>query len=424
MAEKLAMKGGPRAVPAGMVKTWPPLTAADRKAVLAVFDSNVLHGTSAPQAVALQKEWAEYIGVKYCLVTNSGTSALHMAVAAAGIEPGDEVIVPAFTFWASAAAVLHHNAIPIFVDIDPKSYTIDPKKIEAAITKYTRGIMPVHIHGMPCDMDPINAIARKHNLVVVEDACQAHGATYKGKFTGNLGDTAGFSLNRSKNLTGGEGGLFTTNDENAYNIGVKLREFGEVVVKGKQREYNAYGLGWMYRPHEFVNAFVRAQLKRFPKYNEQRREMAAFLTEELKDIPGVEGPFTPRGINPCYFSYVVEFKPEQLGVKMLARQFREAAQAALRAEGVGMGQWQSRPVPGQTVFQERKGYGKGCPWSCKFARKGIVYRGDDYPETVKFLDAHSYLSSVFPPNDMRLMKRYVKGFKKVFSQPQEWLPKA
>ena len=424
MAEKLAIKGGARAVPEGIVKSWPPLTEEDKKAVLAVFDSGHLHGTSAPQAVALQKEWAEYIGVKYCLVTNSGTSALHMAVAAAGIEPGDEVIVPAFTFWASAAAVLHHNAIPIFVDIDPRTYCLDPKKIEAGITKYTKGIMPVHIHGMPCDMDPINAVARKHKLVVVEDACQAHGATYKGRFTGNLGDTAGFSLNRSKNLTGGEGGLFTTNDENAYNIGVKLREFGEVVVKGKQREYNAYGLGWMYRPHEFVNAFTRAQFKRFPQYNEQRRQMAAFLTEKLKDIPGVEPPYTPLGINPCYFSYVVEFRPDQLGVKMPVREFRLAAEKALRAEGISMGQWQSRAVPAQTVFQEKKGYGKGCPWTCRFARKDIVYRGEDYPETIKFLDAHSYLPAVYPPNDMKLMECYVKGFQKVFSQPKEWLANA
>jgi hypothetical protein len=109
---------------------------------------------------------------------------------------------------------------------------------------------------------------------------------------------------------------------------------------------------------------------------------------------------------------------------MPAREFRTAAEKALRAEGIGMGQWQSRPVPGQTVFQEKKGYGKGCPWTCKFAGREITYRGEDYPETVKFLDAHSYLSAVYPPNDMRLMECYVKGFQKVFSQPKEWLPTA
>jgi len=395
-----------------MVQAWPPLTQQDREAVLAVFDSEHLHGTSAPRALELQEKWAEYCGVKYCLVTNSGTSACHMAVAVAGVEPGDEVIVPAFTYWATAAAVLHQNAIPVFVDIDPKTYTIDPALIEAKITDRTKAIFPVDVHGMPCDMDPIFAIARKHNLAVISDCCQAHGAKYKGRRVGGIADATAFSCNRSKNLSGGEGGLFTTNDEGWYRHAARMREFGEVIIAGKEREYNAYGLGWMYRSHEFVNAFILSQLTRLDQYNAQRKEMAEFLTAELEQIPGLKGPYTPDYAEPVYFSYVVEFRPHEVGVDAPVEEFRKAVQKALAAEGIGMGQWQTMPVPAQSVFQEKKGYGKGCPWTCRFGRD-VEYRAEDYPRTIEFIASHSYLTGVYPPNDMNLMKLYVRGFRKV-----------
>ncbi|HOG52189.1 MAG TPA: DegT/DnrJ/EryC1/StrS family aminotransferase, partial [Lentisphaeria bacterium] len=279
--QELALFGGQPAVPTGMIKSWPPISQEDRDAVMAVFDSNIFHGTGAPNAVALQQEFADYLGVKYCLVTNSGTSALHMAVAALGIGPGDEVIVPAFTYWSTAAAVLHHNAIPVFVDIEDDAFCIDVRKIEAAITPKTKAILPVHIHGMPAAMTNIMALAKKHNLLVIGDACQAHGAAVNGKKVGTFEDTCGFSTNRSKNLSSGEGGFFVTNNEDAYRVAVKLREFGEVVVHGQTREYNAFGLGWMYRQHEFVNAFCRSQLKHLPENNARRKEFAEYLTAEL-----------------------------------------------------------------------------------------------------------------------------------------------
>jgi len=409
---KLALEGGPRVVPEGAVRTWPPLTQADRDAVMAVFDSNQLHGNSAPCALELQERWAQYCGTKYALVTNSGTASLHMAVAAAGLGPGDEVITSAFTYWSTAAAVLHHNAIPIFVDIDPKTYTMDPALIEERINDHTRAILPVHIHGMVADMDPINAVAKKHGLVVIEDACQAHGAEYKGVKTGALGDIGCFSCNRSKNLSGGEGGLWTTNNEAYRTHASMLREFGEVVVAGQVREYNAYGLGWMYRPHEFINAFILSQLDRLDDYNAQRRQFADYLTTELAGIPGFEGPYTPDYANPCYFSYVVTFKPEELGLDLTPAQWKRASQKALAAEGVGLGQWQTRPVPAQDVFHDRVGYGKGCPWTCQYGRGNIQY-DEDYPRTVEFIDAHAYLGGVYPPNTMELMQQYVDGFRKV-----------
>lgn len=409
---KLALEGGPRVVPEGLVQSWPPLTQADREAVLAVFDSGHLHGTSAPKALELQEKWAAYCGTKYALVTNSGTASLHMAVAAAGIGPGDEVITSAFTYWSTAAAVLHHNAIPVFVDIDPQTYTMDPALIEERITEHTRAILPVHIHGMPADMDPIKAIAKKYGLVVIEDACQAHGAEYKGVKTGALGDMGCFSCNRSKNLSGGEGGLWTSDNEEYLARAAKLREFGEVILPGKPREYNAYGLGWMYRPHEFVNAFILSQLERLDEYNAIRRQFADYLTKELAQIPGFEGPYTPDYANPCYFSYVVAFKPEQLELDLTPGEWKRAAQKALAAEGISLGQWQTRPVPYQDVFKDRVGYGKGCPWTCPFGR-GNIYYEEEYPRTVEFIEGHAYLAGVYPPNTMELMKLYIDGFAKI-----------
>jgi len=415
--QELAVFGGPRTVPAGMVKTWPPLTQEDRDAVMAVFDSNILHGTSAPNAVALQREFAEFLGVKHCLVTNSGTSALHMAIAALGIGPGDEVIVPAFTYWSTAAAVLHHNAIPIFVDIDPVSFCLDPDKIEAAITDRTKALFPVHIHGMPADMDRIMAIARKHKLLVIGDACQAHGAAVNGRKVGTIEDTCGFSTNRSKNLSSGEGGLFVTNNDEAFRVADMLRQFGEVLVHGEEREYNAYGLGWMYRQHEFINALCRSQLRHLPANNARRIEFAHYLSAALADIPGLKGPATPPGREPVYFSYIVRFRPEELGLDLPVPVFKAAVQKALAAEGIAMSQWQRVPVPAQSVFQDMEGYGKGCPWNCALYGKKIRYRGEDYPETLKFIAEHAYLGGVYPPNTMELMALFVAGLRKVMARP-------
>ncbi|HOX39434.1 MAG TPA: DegT/DnrJ/EryC1/StrS family aminotransferase [Candidatus Brocadiia bacterium] len=423
MATELAIKGGPRIVPDGMVKGWPPITQQDRDALLAVLDSGHLHGTSAPQALALQKEWAEYCGAKHCLVTNSGTSAIHMALAAARVEPGDEVIVPAFTYWSTAAAVLHQNAIPIFVDIDPRTFTMAPDLVEAAITDRTRALLPVDIHGMPCDYDPIMEIARRRGLVVIADACQSHGASYKGKRTGSIAHATAFSTNRSKNLSSGEGGLYTTDNDEYYEVASRMREFGEVVLPDQTREYNAFSLGWMYRSLEWTNAFCRSQLTRLEQYNAARREFAEYLTEQLAGIPGFDGPYTPPGVVPAYFSYIVRFRPEQAGLDAPMDRFKRAMIAALRAEGVNLGQWQTRPVPGQDVFQKRVGYGKGCPWTCRWGREA-TYRGEDYPRTIEFIANHSYLAGVYPPNTMELMKLYIEGFKKVADNAKKVLDAA
>ena len=223
-----------------------------------VLDRGVLWGAGAPEASALEKEWAQWLGTGYCLATNSGTAALHMAVASVGIGPGDEVITTPFSWTSTATCILHHNAIPVFADIEPRTCNIDPAKIEERITPSTKAILPVHLYGLPADMDPILDIARRHDLRVIEDCCQAHGAEYKGRRVGTLGDVAAFSLNALKNLSGGEGGLLVTNSEHTWQQAARVQQFGEQRLKDGTREYNAYGMGWMYRTTEMSAAFARS----------------------------------------------------------------------------------------------------------------------------------------------------------------------
>jgi len=416
MKQKLAIEGGPKTVPDGLEKPWPIITQDDIDAVVKVLKRGILWGPDAPEKVALEKEWAEYCGVKYCLATNTGTSALHACVAGVGVEAGDEVIVPAFTFWATAQAVLCQNAIPIFVDIDPVTYNIDPKKIEEKITEKTKAIIVVHVHGLPCDMDEINEIAKKHGLKVIEDAAHAHGALYKGKKTGSLGDIAMFSLNGTKNLPGGEGGLVTTNNPDFFEKARLTGMFGEKKIpKGNIRPYDAYTMGNNYRPVEMTNAFVRSQLKRLDEYNKKRIENANYLTEELSKIKEIIPPFVPSDRTHTYHIYRIKLDPQKIDYKDIKiEDFRWAVQNALFAEGVPVMEWHSFPVPGQKIFQRMDAYGKGCPWSCPYARKGIIYDVNDYPETQKMFAASFVLYTIYASNGLELMKYYVEAFHKVF----------
>lgn len=421
MPSDLALFGGPKAVPDGLCKPWPHITDEDRAAVAEVLSVEDIRTQRTVQSERLAEEWASYLGVKYCLPTNSGTAALHIALAAAGIEAGDEVICPAFTFWATAAAVLHHCAIPVFVDVEPGTWCMDPNLVEDAITPRTKAILPVHIHGLPATMAPILEIAERRGLVVIEDACQAHGATYLGRKVGSLGHGAGFSTQQSKCLTtGSEGGLYVTNDEGMFVRGQHLQYFGEAVVAGREsreQQYNARGLGWMYRGDVFGQAFCRSQLRRLDESNATRARNAAHLTASLTGIAGVETPVVPEDRGSAWYNYVVGVHPEPLGLEVEPARFRARIQEALTAEGVVCGQWQRMPVPAQDIFQSKQGYGKGWPWSVVEAVTGEPYRyaGADYPVAESFLARHFYLHGIWPPNGPELMDAYAAAMAKVMA---------
>ena len=375
--QRLAIDGGSPALQRADYGNWPIITTDDRKLINDVLDAGILAGGTAPQVAALEKEWAAYTGSKYCLTTCSGTAALHMSLAACGVGPGDEIITSAFTFLASASCALHQNAVPVFVDIDPRTYNMDPAKLEAAITERTKAIIPVHIQGLPADLDPILAIAKKYNLAVIEDACQAHGAEYKGRKVGTMGHTGTFSLNNYKNLCGGEGGLFTTDDQVLLDKGVLIRCFGDEVDEVSHRRiYNASILGYMYRNQELPAAFARGQLRHLDENNAQRIANAEYLTRELSKIPGVIPPYCPPDCKHVYFMYNVRFDPHAAGVNCEPRRFRIAVEKALYKEGMLVGQWQTMPVPAQDLFQSMLGYGGSrYPWAINEA-KGIKYNYD------------------------------------------------
>jgi len=230
------------------------------------------------EVAALEQEFASYCGVRHSIGVNSGTSALHLALLAAGVGPGDEVITVPFTFVATVAAILYAGAKPVFVDIDPRSFTIEVAKIEAAITKSTRAILPVHLYGQPADMDPILEIARQHRLIVIEDAAQAHGATYKGRRTGSMGDLACFSFYPGKNLGAyGEAGMVVTNNQ-AYERTIRmLRDWGQ------EKKYLHVLKGYNYRMEGIQGAILRVKLRHLEDWTEARREHAALYKELLSD---------------------------------------------------------------------------------------------------------------------------------------------
>jgi perosamine synthetase len=421
-SQNLAIAGGQPSLRRSDYRNWPVITADDRRLVNEVLDSGIVAGGTAPQASALEKEWAAYVGSKHCLTTVSGTSALHMALAACGIGPGDEVITSAFTFLASASCVLHQNAIPMFVDIDPRTYCMDPAKLEAAITERTKAIIPVHIQGVAADMDAIMAIARKHKLHVIEDACQAHGAEYKGKKVGSIGEIGTFSLNNSKNLCGGEGGLFVTDNEDLLKKGTLIRCFGDEVDEvSRRRVYNASILGYMYRNQELPAALARGQLMHLDENNAVRIANANNLTTELSKLPGLIPPYCPPGYTHVYWMYIVRFDPKAAGVDCPPRRFRIAVEKALYKEGLLIGQWQTMPVPQQDLFQSKLGYGSSrYPWQVNEA-KGIHYdyNVDQFPVAKALCDTYTVVYGVHPPNGQELMEKIVGAFRKVWARLDE-----
>jgi dTDP-4-amino-4,6-dideoxygalactose transaminase len=280
-------------------------------------------------------------GVKAATATTSGTTALHVALLAHGIGPGDEVITSPFTFIASANSVLYVGARPVFVDIDPATYNLNPSLIEAAITPRTKAILPVHLFGLSCDMDPVMAIAKKHGLAVIEDACQSHGAGYKGKRVGSFG-TGTFSLYPTKNMTSAEGGMITTDDTE---IDEKCRVIRQ---HGMRRRYYHDELGFNFRMTDVHAAIGLEQLKKLEGKNAKRRENAQFLSENLK---GVIVPFVPEGCEHVYHQYTVRVPNGK----------RDLLRANLQENGIGSEVYYPVPVHKQSFYIEELGYGVSLP---------------------------------------------------------------
>jgi dTDP-4-amino-4,6-dideoxygalactose transaminase len=245
-------------------------------AISRVLESS--HFVLGAEVVAFEEDFARYAGTKHTIGVNSGTSALHLALLAGGIGPGDEVITVPFTFVATIAAVLYTGARPVFVDIDPVTYTIDVNRIESAITSRTKAIVPVHLYGQAADMDPILAVARKYNLLIIEDACQAHGAEYKGRQVGGIGDMGCFSFYPGKNLGAcGEAGAVVSNNDQYVRTIRMLRDWGA------EKKYQHLLKGYNYRMEALQGAILRVKLTHLEGWTEARRAHAAAYTKRLTD---------------------------------------------------------------------------------------------------------------------------------------------
>ena len=323
---KLALYGGDP-VRTAPPPVWPIHDEREVEAAVRVAQSGKWQYGIGTEGTELETQFAEWIGSKYAISTINGTETMAIALKAAGVGPGDEVIMPTTTVVACPLCVLLVGAVPVPVDINPANMSIDPEAAEAAITEQTRALMPVHLYGIPADMDAMMAIAKRHNLIVLEDTAQAQGAEWKGKKVGTIGHFGSYSFQTSKTMISGDGGMITTNDAALADLCRSYRQFGNPQA-GAAHSYVV--TGGNYRISEFVAAVLKVQLTRVVELISRRTENADYLTQQLADVPGIHPLVLDERITQCsYLGYSTHYNAEELeGVH------RDVFLKALRAEGV------------------------------------------------------------------------------------------
>lgn len=343
--EKLALFGGEKTIEKNF--SWPVFNASEINAVGAVIQSGEWGNPNCDGFVeSFEKEFAEFCGTRFALSCVNGSVALRLALIACGVRPGDEVIVPPYTFIATASIVMEANCVPVFVDIEPDTYNIDPVAVEKAITSRTKAIIPVHFAGQACNMDALMAIADKYGLKVIEDACHAHGGEYKGTRLGSIGDAGCFSFQSSKNLTSGEGGMVVTQNEEISDLVNSLRNVGR--VKGGLW-YEHHNLGCNYRLTPLQAVLLSHQLKRLMEQTRRRNENGLYLSSLLEKIDGIT-PLT-RGHGETLHTYhIYIFRYDKSKFNNLPK--AEFA-VMLAAEGVPSFMGYPEPLYKQPVFQKK-----------------------------------------------------------------------
>ena len=364
----LAINGGPKTVEQEFI--WPLYDESDVDCVAEIVRSGKWGNPDCGGEVALfEKEFAAFCGSKYALSCVNGSVALRLSLIACGVKPGDEVLVPPYTFIATASIVIEANCVPVFVDIDPRTYNMDASKIEAAITPHTKAIIPVHFAGQACEMDQILSIAKKHGLRVIEDACHGHGAEYMGKKLGSIGDAGCFSFQSSKNLSSGEGGMIITNDDALYQMMNSLRNVGRV-EGGAWYEHHYAGCN--YRITQLQAVLLSSQLKRLEDQTMTRHRNGTYLNELLSKIEGI----TPlsRGLGETIHSYhIYIFKYDKTKFNGLSKvEFAKM----LAAEGVPCFMGYPEPLYKQPLFQKKN-------FMCYAIPEGVDYSTVQCPETEK-----------------------------------------
>jgi len=414
---KLALCGGKKV----REKPFPPhpiIGEEEKNAVMEVLERGKLstfiaqpgeHFLGGEKIKQFEKEFANYHSAKYAVAFNSATAALHAAVAACGVKAGEEVIVPPYTFTSTATCALMHNAIPVFVDIKSDIFCLDPAKIEHAITPRTRAIIPVHLFGHPADMDEVMAIAKKHNLKIIEDCAQAPGAIYRGRHVGTMGDCGIFSFQETKNIMTGEGGMLISDDEQIAEVARMVRNHGEVVLESqKHRTYRSDILGWNYRMTEMEAALGIAQLRKLDTLNDQRIELANYLSGNLKSTSGLMPPVVYPHVKHVYYVYSIKYNEHETGIS------RDLLVKALVAEGIPFGAGYVRPLYLNPIYHENK------PFIYKHFGKEISYDKGICPVTERLYEKELILTPVCrAPATRQDMDDVMKAIKKILDNKDE-----
>jgi len=423
-SSELALLGGTPAVTVPSTDRWPIIEEEDIQAVVDLMRQGILAIPEGTGVIAeFESAFARYQGSKYALAQNNGTSTLHAAYFAVGVGPGTEVIVPTYTWPSTASAVLSANGIPVFCDIDARTFTVDPEDIERRITSSTVAIAVVHLWGHPAEMDEIAGIARRHDVALIEDCSHAHGATYKGCMVGTFGDIACYSLQSTKMLGAGEAGVVTTSNPDYFDRMLTLGHYGgnrveSQSITGKWLDYAFTGLGPKYRPHALAIAVANSQLKRMDKWIEMRTQNLHYLTEGLTGIPGIRPPYTaPHVTRGGWYGYRILYQPEELGGLPIDRFV-----AALQAEGVEAKRERYRLLHLEPLYQGTDIYGKGCPYRCPHVSIPCEgYHEGDFPVAEDVVPRLISLPTFTVQPCWELLDQYAAAFRKVAGHAEQLL---
>ena len=403
---KLAMLGGSpiEADHSTLRIKWPITTPEDKEAISLAFDRHDFSGRSSAEVYSLESEMAEHFSMPYATAVNSGTAAIHSALASLGIRPGDEVIVPNLTFVATAMAVVHHRCTPVFADIDPVTYNILPESILSVITARTRAVIVVHMHGTPANILEIMEICKQRNLLLIEDVAQAPGATVNGRPVGSFGDASIFSLMSQKNLaTCGEGGVLLSRTIEEKNRAEMIRIYGEILKKDMPRAYNSFTLGWNYTLNPIQAAMARSQLTRFKDLTVKIQAAGRELNSKLAEFPWISPPVENEGTSSVFHFYIFRLNPNCFGFSNAGR-FRKAVQDVMEAEGLHLRHYLNSPVSEQPVFKS------GSERSPRHAL-------ELYPNTLDVLRSTLVLGAISSSPGYLLCKgtidKYITGFRKI-----------